>query len=264
MSDRKPGLFQSPYDSRDYKFKEVMPVFCAGEIPDNYESSPAPFIYDQGTTNMCAAYSSNMLRFLQERNTEQSELNEPLSAGFTYADRLEGEEFEGMYLRSVAKKWQDDGGVLQSQFPVSGNYMTCKQSFLLQKDKLLEEAKPFRISSYYTCNSRKEVQTAIMQTQGVLIGISMMDNFYTPQPNGKVEFEKGQSSDGGHAVLLRGWKTENGKLYWLLQNSWGREWGINGCCWLSEEWPWLDNAYVFIDYISEMKIQEYKKQFNIQ
>lgn len=33
---------------------------------------------------------------------------------------------------------------------------------------------------------------------------------------------------GGHAVKLIGWGEENGIPYWLLVNSWNRDWGDNG------------------------------------
>merc|ERR1719183_1571871 len=31
-----------------------------------------------------------------------------------------------------------------------------------------------------------------------------------------------------HAVLATGWGIEDGKKYWLVQNSWGQDWGEDG------------------------------------
>jgi cathepsin B len=33
---------------------------------------------------------------------------------------------------------------------------------------------------------------------------------------------------GGHAVMVIGWGVEGGLPYWLIQNSWGTGWGIQG------------------------------------
>ena len=33
---------------------------------------------------------------------------------------------------------------------------------------------------------------------------------------------------GGHAVRILGWGTEKGTDYWLVANSWNRNWGENG------------------------------------
>ncbi|KAA6338860.1 MAG: putative cathepsin B5 cysteine protease, partial [Streblomastix strix] len=33
---------------------------------------------------------------------------------------------------------------------------------------------------------------------------------------------------GGHAVVLIGWGVENDIPYWIIQNSWGEDWGEEG------------------------------------
>lgn len=55
-------------------------------------------------------------------------------------------------------------------------------------------------------------------------------NVYTDFVNYKsgVYTHKSGKLEGGHAVLLTGWGTENGVNYWLIRNSWGPNWGING------------------------------------
>jgi len=34
--------------------------------------------------------------------------------------------------------------------------------------------------------------------------------------------------EGGHAIKILGWGTEDGMDYWLCANSWGTSWGLEG------------------------------------
>lgn len=36
------------------------------------------------------------------------------------------------------------------------------------------------------------------------------------------------ANEGGHAIKIIGWGTENGVDYWLINNSWNIYWGIEG------------------------------------
>ena len=252
------GIFPSPYDKRDYKFKDLIPL-GAVSIPKEYES-PNLYVFDQGRTNMCGACSFSVLRYMQEK--DQSNPKEPFSPAFTYANRLPGEEFEGMYLRSICKKGLE-GVVPYHEFPGFYSYAQCKKEFLPRKNELLEKASNFKISKYYKCSSREQIQSAIITTKGVLVGVYVYDSLMNPNKKGIVEYNpsKDIKNYGGHCVILVGWKEIDGKFYWVLHNSWGKNYGINGRVYLPEEYPWTEDPYAVVDNNIEISCEEYDKRY---
>ena len=255
------GFLMSPYDGRDYKLVDNLPL-RAMQIPDNYESPIFPYVYDQGTSSMCCACSYNAIRYLQESEAHQSGINVPFSPAFTYGNRLPGEIFEGMMARSCLKKGRE-GSI---PFSILPGFCTVQQAVALVKAREMEYltlARPFRINSFYNCASRREIQIGIMQCKGVLIGIPLFDSFYNAKADGVIYYNPlvDRTNYGGHAVVLTGWKTLNGKLYWRLLNSWGTNWGDHGYCWLPEEYPWVEQAYCFTDDVIEVNFNDYRNLY---
>jgi len=41
--------------------------------------------------------------------------------------------------------------------------------------------------------------------------------------------------EGGHAVKIVGWGNDNGTPYWIVANSWGPNWGLDGYFWYAME-----------------------------
>jgi len=252
-----------PYDPRDWKFRDTVFAVAPHGIPDNYQTKDSPFTYDQGDSMMCAACAYNFIRFLQEREKAQSEITVPFSPAFTYCNRPDNEAMEGMYLKTPMRNGKN-GSILLSDFPEFGKLSDLKIKYNNNKNEWMKKAKPFAINSYYQCTSRRDVQQAIMNTGAVLIGIQVFNCFYTPDKNGHVNYDpcKDYCSDGGHALAVYGWKTDsNGKLWWLIKNSWGKEYGINGSCWLPEEYPWMQDAYVAVDNTMMMKFDQYLEKY---
>lgn len=257
-------LFTSPYDPNVYKFKNLG-IMGTVQIPLNYETPISNVVYDQGQTSMCSACSSSKIRFYQESDETQSKLTEKLSAGKIYADRGDSDyKGEGMYIADTVAEWKNYGSCLESDFPYYDTYDNLVNKFNSEKDAkhIEEKSEPFKISSYYVCQNREEIQTAILQTKAVQIGIPVYNSFYYPDSNGIVHYKKGESSFGGHAILIRGWKIIDDKFHWVVDNSWGTEnWTKNGSCYLPEEYPWQDQATVYVDNYHEMKFKEYREKY---
>jgi cathepsin B len=58
---------------------------------------------------------------------------------------------------------------------------------------------------------------------------TVYNDFYHYQ-RGVYEHRSNSTPVGGHAVRLIGWGIDDGVPYWLVANSWGTGWGINGEC----------------------------------
>ena len=261
---RANNLLKSPYDPRDYKLSEYIPLAAPGVLPETYETENAPFVYDQGSTSMCCACAYSMLRYLQESDIHNggSGVTEPFSPAFTYANRRPGEDFEGMFMRSCCKKGQDDGSVLYSDFPGFYSYPAAKQKFYQRRVELLEKAKPFTITSYYQCDKRRAIQAAIISGKAVLGGIPIYQCLYDLKGDVvKYDAKKNVKDFGGHAVLFLGWTTIGNKFYWRIQNSWGADWGDRGRAWIPEDYPWVESPYAIIDGNVDLVFAEYKEKY---
>lgn len=261
---RNLGLFQSPYDPEQWKFKDAVPL-AAFRIPDNYISENVElFGFDQKNSSQCAASAYSYIRMLQEHGKEQSELTEPFCPTWSYGKRIDGAYVgEGMLLSDVVKGGRKFGSVLFEELEYPCSYPAAKYLVDRNTGELLTKGAPFRISSYYTCNSRREIQIAIMETKGVLIGIPCYDSVFEPDAEGKVRFIKGQENSGGHAVVLVGWSTDDEGFWWIVKNSWGKytKYADGSMFLLHESYPWMDQAYVIVDNKTDMKFKEYKEKF---
>ncbi|MEU0664338.1 hypothetical protein [Streptomyces lavendulocolor] len=74
----------------------------------------------------------------------------------------------------------------------------------------------------------------------VVIGIKWYESMFDPAPNGLLEVSPGEF--GGHAILVRGVSLrarldgQGGTMPVVrLRNSWGRDWGVDGDCYLRIE-----------------------------
>jgi len=75
-------------------------------------------------------------------------------------------------------------------------------------------------------NIKKEIMTSGPVETGFMVYKSFMS--YTSGIYQRHWWEFWDTLEGGHAVKIIGWGSENGVDYWLVANSWGTAWGEQG------------------------------------
>ena len=88
-----------------------------------------------------------------------------------------------------------------------------------------------RAGGYYSIPSKDEYEICrdIYHWGPCSSGFVIYEDFLDWDGKGVYEWDKVSEIVGGHAIVLMGWgEEENGKKYWIVRNSWGKEWGDKG------------------------------------
>jgi hypothetical protein len=88
------------------------------------------------------------------------------------------------------------------------------------------------ISEWRWCKTMAEVRHALSYHGPLVIGVNWYTGMFNPDHRGILSISGVIA--GGHALMLAGYKFENGQYWYRLENSWGPGWGDNGGCWISE------------------------------
>ena len=80
-----------------------------------------------------------------------------------------------------------------------------------------------------TSRNEKELEAAVGSVGPVSIAFQVVSDlrFYKSGVYESTECRSGEK-DVNHAVLSVGYGVEDGKNHWIVKNSWGSKWGMNG------------------------------------
>jgi len=147
-------------------------------------------------------------------------------------DEWPGENYEGSSARGAVKGWNKHGVCAQEIWPYQPG--TPDRDLTSQRSA---DAMRRPLGAYYRINQGDLVSmhSAIAEA-GVLFATSVIhEGWISPNVDGSIT----PAGDimGGHAFAIVGY---NAQGFWI-QNSWGDEWGIEGCALLTYD-DWLENS----------------------
>ena len=207
--------------------KEEQDDICEEILPDEYIAPRTP-ILDQESVGSCVAHS--LAAMLAQGDMKVFGDAYDYSRGFIYGNRADDQyQGEGMRTNEALKQVNHWGDCLWEEFPYNEKYPEVKAKIEADKENLLEKAAPYKINSYYRITNNNEVKRAIYRNGGVVIAIRVYEDF-----NRDLHKSKYITPRGGHAMLIIGWTKDN---RWIVQNSWGKDWGYNGLLYMDFDYP---------------------------
>lgn len=218
------------------------------ELPATFRLWDSP-IKNQLEKSTCAAHAmASAMEILEYYDTGD---RNQFSTSWYYGYRKNSDfQEEGMYLSQLLETARTVGGVYKSLMPDNLHYSDCKKIILNMQDECLEEAQKHKIKNYAKISSKYDIMKAIYENKSpVLIGAMIYESFYNTDYSGIVSEPNIQIEEcyGGHAMLCIGWTTIGEKIYLVVKNSWGEDWGDNGYCYfaLEDNLPFLEMYIIF-------------------
>lgn len=102
----------------------------------------------------------------------------------------------------------------------------CKHDCQSSYNKTYTDDKTHATSHYRVSSNVESIQKEIMTYGSIEASFTVYEDFLSYKSG--VYQHKSGGYDGGHAVRMIGWGTENGTPYWLIVNSWNSDWGDKG------------------------------------
>ncbi len=184
---------------------------------------------DQGCRPTCAAFAASDAHAAVRPGWEA------LSCEYIYyhAVRRDGVGPEdGATLGAVLAAVEIDGQPREEGWP----YLDAMPDKLCQWRPPAEVGELFRHRASPATPAIDAVKAALDAGSLAIVGMTLSDAFYKPDVEGIVEADEPEDPARRHAVIAvgRGHRGNRGLI--LVRNSWGEEWGLNGCAWLSESY----------------------------
>jgi len=213
-------------DGKDW----VLPATLGARVrawPSDFTRKILP-AQNQGYIGTCVGVSGKVVNEEKFKDVKLSALWIYKRAQFY--DEWAGEKYSGTSISGACKMLRKEGVCREEDYPYS----------LLDtepKKGATKKAASRKIKNYYTVPHEVNRLREMLLEQRLWTSFAVHEYFYRTGKDGIVDTKKYLDSDkkGGHAVVMTGWKTINGKLYLEFQNSWGSRFGDHGMFYMEPE-----------------------------
>ena len=237
--------------------RSLPPLWPPRNIIERNLEDYGQYILDQGKEGACTGFGlAAVINFIywsswRERGLAapakpkdlKAEARPPLvSANMLYHnarlyDEWEGSDYEGSSCRGAMKGWHKHGVCERDLW---------KHGAKMQAEDWRHDAAKRPLGAYYRVDAKSiaDIQAALFEVRSVYCSATVHEGWREPSDRSKVDgiklarirFER--EPIGGHAFALIGYTSEG----FIVQNSWGLDWGTGGFALLSYE-DWIKNGF---------------------
>jgi hypothetical protein len=253
-----------PFDERDLEYRpRLQPL--AREIDQRDDPLKENFMREQqgsSCTGHAVATVINIVRARMARDLQAqasgslteaeqeyvAHLQQPVSPYMLYYfarryDEYEGEEDQGSSLRAAFKGWFHQGVALEADWP----HPELAPKVDLEGQDFVRKCRQQPLGAFYRVNPFRldDMQSAINELRAIAVSAAIHDGWTNlalmtrgSQTMHVIARPVDAQALGGHAFALVGYN----EVGFLVQNSWGPNWGRGGFATLPYE-DWLEHAY---------------------
>jgi len=261
LNNKKYGWIPDLPDFRDiYYVKKLAPKDYPKQIDLRYN---CPNIYNQNDLKCCTSHCiiclieynekkytirevnlrKRIIKIKEETNSTKLNIFTPSRLFMYYNERKNNGTLD-----------YDSGGSLRNAIKIVKNIGLCNENIWnydtskykdIPHNKCFDEVKKYKSIKYYRLKHIIiDMKSCLLEGYPFAIGISIYESFNDAHINktGIVPIPKNNEKLlGGHSVIVVGYNDNYG---FLIRNSWGENWGLNGYC------------YIPFDYISDSNLTQ--------
>lgn len=201
----KTALIPETYDFRQIHKECAGPVVSQGNCSSSYVLALASMLSDR----ICMTTGTRVPISAQHVISCDQDINEGCKKGYV----------QRAYDFYVKNKLYDESCLRYG----AGRFVNCSENTC--KEPLAESGRIGRICGV---DSQEQIKREIVLNGPVVASIEVHSDFLTYKEGIYNADMAPYVYAGGHIVKIIGWGVENKRKYWLIENTWGSDWGENG------------------------------------